>query len=71
VPGDGAGANGEGDGTCRATLLGDGTRTLDGEGATICRVKHTPHYQTRATAPHMIYIKPHIFIIFVQYRTDA
>ena len=34
-PGDGAGANDDGDGTGRPTLPGDGTSTLEGDGTII------------------------------------
>jgi len=37
APGDGAGANGDGEATCSATLLGDGTSMLDGDLATTCQ----------------------------------
>jgi len=46
APGDGAGANGDGDATCSATLLGDGTSMLDGDLATTCQ--HHTHTHTHA-----------------------
>ena len=54
APGDGAGANGDGDATCSATLLGDGTSMLDGDLATTCQ----HHTRTLATSTGDVSHKP-------------
>ena len=58
APGDGAGANGDGEATCSATLLGDGTSMLDGDLATTCQ--HHTHTHTLATSTGDVGHKPRL-----------